>query len=84
MIVYNGDPLADFSLIRFLERFSFKNPKSNANTENDVTKGPDPKLAPRKYYKPSGMKAVNVNSKTYMNQEARFVPVDEVFLYRLV
>ncbi|PAA94009.1 hypothetical protein BOX15_Mlig016617g2, partial [Macrostomum lignano] len=26
-IVYDGDPLADFSLAKFLERFSFKNPK---------------------------------------------------------
>lgn len=28
---YSGDPLVDFTLIRFLDRFAFKNPKSKAN-----------------------------------------------------
>lgn len=28
-VLYDGDPLLDFSSIRFLERFAFKNPKKS-------------------------------------------------------
>lgn len=77
---YSGDPLQDFTLLRFLERFVFKNPKQLSVDE----KGPDPCLAQRRHYQAQGVKAVSVTSSTYLQQEEKSVPVDELFLYRSV
>lgn len=79
-IIYSGDPLADFTFIRFLERFCFKNPKTLPHGASE--KGPDPALAMRKFYTPSGIKSLPVISKNYLGQIEEKVPVDEVFLFR--
>lgn len=75
-IKYSGDPLNDFTLIRFLDRFVFKNPKK---TEEKA--GIHPTLAKRKLYKPKGMKLVPVFSEGYVKESAENIPVDELFLH---
>ncbi|XP_050301138.1 CCAAT/enhancer-binding protein zeta [Anthonomus grandis grandis] len=73
---YSGDPLKDFTLIRFLDRFVFKNPK----TMEDKT-GAHPTFGKRKFYRPKGVKMLSVNSKSYLNEDEKNIPVDELFLY---
>lgn len=75
-IKYSGDPLNDFTLIRFLDRFVFKNPKK---TEEKA--GIHPTLAKRKMYKPKGMKLVPVFSEGYVKESPENIPVDELFLH---
>lgn len=79
-INYTGDPLADFTFIRFLERFCFKNPKTVPVGAGE--KGPDPVLAKRKFYTPSGVKSLPVISTNYLNQLEEKIPVDEMFLFK--
>ena len=78
-IQYNGDPLADLNLIRFLDRYVFKNPKKLE--EKKVVKANDP-LAQRAKYIPRGVKLVAVDSEAYLNEREDRIPVDELFLYR--
>lgn len=80
MITYTGDPLIDFTLVRFIERFVFKNPKRI--TPGTEVKGPDPVLAQRKYYVPTGAKALPTNSRIYLEQNEKDVPIDELYLFR--
>ncbi|XP_053620788.1 CCAAT/enhancer-binding protein zeta [Plodia interpunctella] len=80
IIQYSGDPLKDFSGIRFLDRFVFKNPKKRADGEVKV-KGSHPKFAVRKNYVAKGLRSLPVNSSTYLNEDAKKIPVDEKFLY---
>ncbi|XP_060535231.1 CCAAT/enhancer-binding protein zeta [Cylas formicarius] len=75
-IKYSGDPLKDFTLIRFLERFVFKNPK-----KSEEKPGIHPTLGARKFYKPRGVKLLPVRSKNYMNADTKSIPVEELFLY---
>lgn len=76
LVKYSGDPLNDFTLIRFLDRFVFKNPK-----KIEEKAGIHPTLAKRKLYKPKGMKLLPVLSQGYLKERAENVPVDEVFLH---
>ncbi|GJQ67721.1 hypothetical protein Trydic_g16541 [Trypoxylus dichotomus] len=76
-INYTGDPLKDFSLIRFLDRFVFKNPKKfNSND------GSHPTFGKRKKYKPFGLRSLALNSEKYLQQNETNIPVDELFLYK--
>lgn len=75
-IKYSGDPLNDFTLIRFLDRFVFKNPKKVEEKD-----GIHPTLARRKLYKPKGIKLVPVFSEGYVKEKAENIPVDELFLH---
>ncbi|XP_046675604.1 CCAAT/enhancer-binding protein zeta-like isoform X2 [Homalodisca vitripennis] len=79
-IKYSGDPLQDFTLLRFLERFVFKNPKQLS--ADSVDKGPDPCLAQRRLYTASGPRTLAVTSDTFLQRGEDKVPVDELFLYR--
>ncbi|XP_052742674.1 CCAAT/enhancer-binding protein zeta [Bicyclus anynana] len=85
IIQYSGDPLKDFAGIRFLDRFVFKNPKKRATeqVEGEVkrVKGSHPKFAIRRNYTAKGIKSVSVISSTYLNEDAKKIPVDEKFLY---
>ncbi|CAG9790179.1 unnamed protein product [Diatraea saccharalis] len=86
IIHYSGDPLKDFAGIRFLDRFVFKNPKRRVVHDDDhqgvkKVKGSHPKFAIRKNYVPRGLKSVAVNSASYLNEDAKKIPVDEKFLY---
>lgn len=76
VVKYSGDPLNDFTLIRFLDRFVFKNPK-----KIEAKAGIHPTLAKRKLYKPKGMKLLPVFSQGYLKERTENVPVDELFLH---
>lgn len=75
-IIYSGDPLKDFQIIRFLDRFSFKNPKKVEDLPSH-----DPTFGKRKMYQPTGLKAVSVTSSNYVTQDQKEIPVDELFLH---
>lgn len=76
-IKYTGDPLQDFSLIRFLDRFVFKNPK-----KTDVSnEGSHSVFGKRKRYMPSGVRSLSVNSNSYINSNEKNIPIEELFLY---
>ncbi|CAG5059919.1 unnamed protein product [Parnassius apollo] len=85
IIQYSGDPLKDFAGIRFLDRFVFKNPKKRTEAQQDgdvkKVKGSHPKFAIRKNYSAKGLKSLPVNSSSYLNEDAKKIPVDEKFLY---
>ncbi|XP_046738852.1 CCAAT/enhancer-binding protein zeta [Diprion similis] len=78
-IVYTGDPLQDFTLIRFLDRYVFKNPKKLE--ENKILINQKNPLAKRSSYMAKGVKSMPVNSKTYLNEDENKIPADELFLY---
>ncbi|KOC64166.1 CCAAT/enhancer-binding protein zeta [Habropoda laboriosa] len=78
-IDYTGDPLEDLSLIRFLDRYVFKNPKQLENKK--VQKKNDP-LAQRAGYTPKGIRCIPVDSTSYLNEKQERIPVDELYLYR--
>ncbi|XP_056642195.1 CCAAT/enhancer-binding protein zeta [Diorhabda sublineata] len=75
-IAYNGDPLTDFTLIRFLDRFVFKNPKKVTETS-----GRDLTFGKRKLYRPKGVKSISVNSNSYAQENSENIPVDELFVH---
>nr|XP_046229485.1 CCAAT/enhancer-binding protein zeta [Scatophagus argus] len=71
-IQYSGDPLQDFTLIRFLDRFVFRNPKQlkgKQNTDAAVSKRPS-------------VSALPVNCEEFLSKEESQIPVDEIFFYR--
>lgn len=78
-ITYTGDPLEDLTLIRFLDRYVFKNPKKL--DDKKVQRKNDP-LAQRAGYTPKGIRSLPVDSMAYLNEAEERIPVDEVFLYR--
>ncbi|KYM96742.1 CCAAT/enhancer-binding protein zeta [Cyphomyrmex costatus] len=78
-IEYTGDPLEDLTLIRFLDRYVFKNPKKLESKK--VQKKNDP-LAQRAGYTPKGIRSLSVDSAAYLNEREERIPVDELFLYR--
>lgn len=73
-IIYSGDPLQDFTLSRFLDRFVFKNPKKSSENSNAVVH--------KLQYTPTGVKSLAVTSDSYLNTDESKIPVDELFLYR--
>jgi ribosome biogenesis protein MAK21 len=80
VIKYPGDPLQDFTLPKFLDRFVFKNPKKKNDEEVVINS----KFSRKKTYVPSGIRALRVDSSSYLNEDESKIPVDELFLYRLV
>jgi len=78
-IEYTGDPLEDLTLIRFLDRYVFKNPKKLEAKK--VQKKNDP-LAQRAGYMPKGIRSLPVDSAAYLDEREERIPVDELFLYR--
>ncbi|KAL2732047.1 CCAAT/enhancer-binding protein zeta [Vespula squamosa] len=77
-INYTGDSLEDLTLIRFLDRYVFKNPKKLENKK--IRKKNDP-LAQRGSYVPKGVRSLPVDSMAYLNEAEERIPVDELFLY---
>ncbi|XP_034017542.1 CCAAT/enhancer-binding protein zeta isoform X2 [Thalassophryne amazonica] len=69
-IQYSGDPLQDFTLIRFLDRFVFRNPKQHKGKQQGALQS-QPRLA-----------VVHVNTDEFLSKEESQVPVDEIFFYR--
>lgn len=78
-IDYTGDPLEDLTLIRFLDRYVFKNPKKLEDKK--VLRKNDP-LAQRAGYAPKGIRSLPVDSAAYLNETEERIPIDELFLYR--
>ncbi|KAF5285539.1 hypothetical protein FQA39_LY16604 [Lamprigera yunnana] len=77
-IMYTGDPLKDFSLIRFLDRFVFKNPK---RLQAPPKEGVQSVLSERKNYVAKGIRSVPVQSNSYLSKEEKDIPIEERFLY---
>ncbi|XP_034183244.2 nucleolar complex protein 1 isoform X1 [Osmia lignaria lignaria] len=77
-IDYTGDPLEDLSLMRFLDRYVFKNPKKL--DDKKIQKKNDP-LAQRAGYTPKGIRCIPVDSVSYLNEKEERIPVDELYLY---
>lgn len=75
-IKYPGDPLKDFTLIRFLDRFVFKNPK-----KIEESHGVHPTFGKRKLYRPKGLKSLSIDSQSYLSEQQKNIPVDELFVY---
>ena len=76
-IKYTGDPLSDFTLPRFLDRFVFRNPKKNPEKNKPTTV-----FGKRNIYKPAGIKAIAPDSKDFLNRDSANVPNDELFIYK--
>ncbi|XP_004711167.1 CCAAT/enhancer-binding protein zeta [Echinops telfairi] len=77
-IQYPGDPLQDFTLMRFLDRFVYRNPKPHKGKENTDSVVMQPK---RKQFM-KDIRSLAVNSKEFLAKEESQIPVDEVFFYR--
>ncbi|MEE6475242.1 hypothetical protein FKM82_010667 [Ascaphus truei] len=76
-IQYTGDPLQDFTLMRFLDRFVYRNPKLQKATENNRGYLMHQR---KKHYMNEDKLAVN--SSTFLGKEETEIPVDEVFFHR--
>uniref|UniRef100_A0A673JZB1 CCAAT/enhancer-binding protein zeta n=1 Tax=Sinocyclocheilus rhinocerous TaxID=307959 RepID=A0A673JZB1_9TELE len=77
-ILYTGDPLQDFTLIRFLDRFVFRNPKQMKGKKNTDATVMQPKY--RRTF--NNIQSLPVNCEEYLAKEESQIPVDEVFFYR--
>ncbi|GAA6231719.1 CCAAT/enhancer-binding protein zeta [Lates japonicus] len=74
-IQYSGDPLQDFTLTRFLDRFVFRNPKQlkgKQNTDAAVLK-PKQRLP---------VDSLPVNCEEFLSKDESQIPVDKIFFYR--
>nr|XP_033791791.1 CCAAT/enhancer-binding protein zeta [Geotrypetes seraphini] len=76
-IQYSGDPLLDFTLMRFLDRFVYRNPKQHKTKENTHNV-----MRPKWKLFMNDVCSYAVNSKEFLEQEESKVPVDEVFFHR--
>ncbi|XP_007896659.2 CCAAT/enhancer-binding protein zeta [Callorhinchus milii] len=77
-IQYSGDPLQDFTLMRFLDRFVYRNPKQykgKENTHNVV-------MQPKQKFQMSNVRNLPVNSQEFIDRDESQIPVNEVFFHR--
>lgn len=82
-IYYDGNPLSDFTLLHFLDRFSFKNPKKPRHGQGEEKEELFRSVGTsRKHYIPKGLKSMSVVSEEYLRHEEKQIPLDEVFLYK--
>ena len=77
VVQYPGDPLQDFTMMHFLDRFVFRNPKKDPNKGK-----PQTVLGKRKTYTPVGIKSMAPDSKDYANKEESSIPPDEAYIYK--
>ncbi|NXI91518.1 CEBPZ protein, partial [Psophia crepitans] len=77
-IQYSGDPLQDFTLMRFLDRFVYRNPKLPKGKENTSSVV----MQPKKKQFMKDMQNLAVNSKEFRTKDESKIPVDEVFFHR--
>ena len=73
-ITYDGDPLSDFTLMRFLDRFVYKNPKKKTQDHGGSLMQPKT-VSQRQFEQP-------VNTSAFLNKKEESVREDEVFFYR--
>jgi len=76
-IVYPGDPLNDFTIPKFLDRFVFRNPKKDPAKNKPTTIH-----GRRNIYRPAGIKAVAPDSKDFVGRAEGTIPGDEIFIHR--
>ncbi|KAM9316709.1 CCAAT/enhancer-binding protein zeta [Gastrophryne carolinensis] len=75
-IQYTGDPLQDFTMMRFLDRFVYRNPKQKLQEGNRFyVMHQKKKLYMNENKEP-------VNSSKFLEKEENEIPVDEVFFHR--
>lgn len=74
-INYGGEALNDFTLMAFLDRFAFRNPK-------DVTKTTGTRIVRKKAHDPWGVRKLAVGSNEYTQKRREEIPADERFLHR--
>lgn len=79
-ISYSGDPLQDFTLSRFLNRFVYRNPKK-VSSDSEVPRQRTV-LGKRKYYTPVGATAFAINSTSYCSQPQSRIPIEEQFFHK--
>ncbi|XP_017293779.1 CCAAT/enhancer-binding protein zeta [Kryptolebias marmoratus] len=74
-IQYSGDPLQDFTLIRFLDRFVFRNPKQLKGKQNSdsVVLRPKQRLP---------VNSLPVNCPEFLSKDESQIPVEEIFFHR--
>ncbi|NXG90551.1 CEBPZ protein, partial [Stercorarius parasiticus] len=77
-IQYSGDPLQDFTLMRFLDRFVYRNPKLHKGKENTSSVV----MQPKKKQFMKDMQNLAVNSKEFRAKDESKIAVDEVFFHR--
>ncbi|XP_071513221.1 CCAAT/enhancer-binding protein zeta-like isoform X2 [Panulirus ornatus] len=78
-INYSGDPLHDFTLMRFLDRFVYRNPKKVSEQKDDAG---GKILGLRSQYIPSDVRRVAVNTEKFVSLDPKEVPEDEQFFHR--
>lgn len=78
-IEYDGDPLTDFALKHFLDRFVFRNPKHFNKLPNPVAS--QKKVFGRLNYKTKSKLVPAMNTKEYVKQSEEFIPLEERFIY---
>ncbi|CAJ0943147.1 unnamed protein product [Ranitomeya imitator] len=76
-VQYTGDPLQDFTLMRFLDRFVYRNPKQPKIKENNRGY-----LIHQKKKLYMNQERQPVNSVTFLEKEESEIPVDEIFFHR--
>ena len=74
-VKYNGDPLEDFTLMRFFDRFVFRNPKKDVKVNGSV-------FNRRLQYKAKGLKGLAPDSQEYLSKPLDQIPADEKFIYQ--
>ncbi|KAM7395906.1 hypothetical protein PAMA_007265 [Pampus argenteus] len=74
-IQYSGDPLQDFTLMRFLDRFVFRNPKQLKGKQNTDSAA----LAHRQRLP---VNSLPVNCDEFLSKEESQIPVDQIFFHR--
>uniref|UniRef100_A0A8B9IBL7 CCAAT/enhancer-binding protein zeta n=1 Tax=Anser brachyrhynchus TaxID=132585 RepID=A0A8B9IBL7_9AVES len=77
-IQYSGDPLQDFTLMRFLDRFVYRNPKLHKGKENTSSVV----MQRKKKQFMTDRQSLAVNSKEFLARDESKIPVDEVFFHR--
>lgn len=74
-VQYSGDPLQDFTLMRFLDRFVFRNPKQLKGKQHTDAVVLQPKQKSPANFLP-------VNCEEFLSKDESQIPVDEVFFHR--
>lgn len=79
---YTGDPMEDFTLIHFLDRFVYKNPKRSKDKDKDQQGVKKSVFEPTKSIRKSTIKNMAVNSKEYLKLDPSQIPVEEQLFYK--
>jgi len=72
-ITYLSDPMIDFSLATFLDRFVYKKPKQTNKHQRSVL---------QQKTRANRLSETTVNSETFLLRNEEDIPVDELFFYK--